>query len=346
MAKLDLMSLSLYDFDLDDSLIARFPAEPRDSSKLLSFSLKSDEIFETVFRDIGDYLPENSVIVFNETKVIPARVMLDIGKEIFYLDNVDSSTFIALVKPGKYFKVGRQINHQDFVLEVVEVLENGNRVIKVLDGCVDDFLSKCGITPLPPYMKHKLEDAIRLSGNYQTVFAKDGKSVAAPTAGLHFTDELISRLENQGHKILKVNLNIGYGTFKPIDVEDILEHKMHSENYQVTAEVAKLLNQSRLDQRKIIAVGTTTLRCLQSCYNFELQKFMSGESSTDIFIYPGYDNFVVNGLITNFHLPKSSLMLLVSAFIGYENVMKIYRHAINMRYRFYSFGDACLFLRD
>lgn len=345
MEPVDFLNLNSYNFDFSEELIARYPADPRDSSKLMVFDKSASSIKEVLFRDIVDFLPKNSLIVFNETRVLPARVFID-NKEIFFLEMINENTFVCLVRPGRFFKKDKNISLNGFNLNVLSVEEDGSRVVEVSNGTVVEFLDKCGTTPLPPYMKHKAEEAEQLKDKYQTVFAKKGTSIAAPTAGLHFTEDLLSKLEEKGHGLVKVNLNIGYGTFEPIKVDNILEHKMHTESYVVSKEAADVLNNARENGQKIICVGTTSLRCLQSCYDYEKGLFEDGESETDIFIYPGFEKFVVDGLVTNFHLPKSSLLMLVAAFIGYENVMNVYKKAVENKYRFYSFGDACLFLRS
>ncbi len=327
------LQLNHFDFDLPDELIAQEPAEPRDSSRLFVHGLGPDKIVS--FGDVLENLPENSVLVFNETKVDRSRVIFDLnGKEceIFFLSSSE-----ALVRPGKYFKVGDNIELYGSTVEITGIGEDGVRLIN-FSGDLAEFLEQHGQVPLPPYIPKTNPNAY--AEKYQTVYAKTPGSAAAPTAGLHFTPELLAELAKRGHTIEKVNLSVGLGTFRPL--QDIDARKLHEEYFEVTEDVAERLNGYRTEGRPIIAVGTTSLRVLQSVFD---ESFHSESGWTDIFIKPGFDNWAIDGLITNFHLPKSSLFVLIAAFVGIEEAHKIYARAIDEKMRFYSFGDACMLYR-
>jgi S-adenosylmethionine:tRNA ribosyltransferase-isomerase len=335
-------NLSDFDFELPESKIAVFPAEPRDSSKLLVN--REGNLTDHIFKNIVDTVPDNSVFILNDTKVMKARLNFAIGQklvEVFFIEEVDKDIYLVMVKPGKLFKVGFEFDLPGGVRALVEtILEDGTRHIKVLskDFCLQDYLGSHGSIPLPPYINQ--DDPSAYEVQYQTVYAKNFGSVAAPTAGLHFTPELIAKLEAKGCKFVYVTLNVGIGTFQPVRVEDISQHVMHSEFFEMSSENALVLNRLKQEEAFFIAVGTTTLRVLQSSFDFKKGFFLARSAKTNIFISPGYDSFVVDALITNFHLPKSTLFILVSAIIGLEQALESYNYAIDNDYRFYSFGDA------
>lgn len=334
-----------YDFVLPDELIAQEPVFPRDSSRLMVLDRGNQTITHKKFYNLIDYLEKGDLLVVNRTKVISARLIgaKDTGAviEIFLLKRRDIYTWECLVKPGKRLKVGQKAyfgENKELTAEIIEILEDGNRIVKFeFDGIFEEVLDKIGEVPLPPYIKQKLEKKER----YQTVYAKKGESVAAPTAGLHFTEELIEKIKEKGIDMAEVYLDVGLGTFRPVSVDNILEHKMHSESYEVPQETADKVNKAKREGRRVIAVGTTTVRTLESAYNKETG-LKSVISNTDIFIYPGYNFSCVDCLITNFHLPKSTLMMLVSAFSNKEFIMQAYETAVEEKYRFFSFGDAML----
>jgi len=330
-------------FDLPEELIAQTPLEDRSSSRLMVMDRESGEIEHKHFRDITEYLNEGDCLVLNETKVLPARLIgarKDTGTkvEVLLLKRLTDDTWEALVYPGKKARVGHVIEFGDGLLEaeVIDIVEEGNRVVKFhFDGIFEELLDKLGQMPLPPYIKEKLEDKNR----YQTVYAKNEGSAAAPTAGLHFTPQLLQQLKDKGVKIAKLTLHVGLGTFRPVKEDDILDHKMHSEFYMIDKENADIINNARANGGRIIAVGTTSTRTLESIA--EEDGFIPVKSGwTDIFIYPGYKFKAIDCLITNFHLPESTLIMLVSAFSTRENVLNAYKCAVEGKYRFFSFGDA------
>ena len=343
----DLTRLDSYYYDLPPELIAQTPIEKRDSSRLLVLDRQSGVITHGVFTDITEYLRPGDALVINDTKVIPARIM---GKnpdhvgeiETLLLERAEGDEWNCLVKPGKKARPGDVLEYspalRGIVLSVNE--EDGSRRIKFeYTGNFLAILDSIGAMPLPPYIKEKLKDRDR----YQTVYAKREGSAAAPTAGLHFTPGLLQKLKENGVRIVRVLLHVGLGTFRPVKERNILEHKMHTERIELSAEAAEELNSVRRNGGKIIAVGTTSCRLLESCANENgVLSPYSGE--TGIFIYPGYKFRAVDSLITNFHLPESTLIMLVSAFAGYENTMRAYKEAVEQRYRFFSFGDA-MFIR-
>ncbi|MDE6182558.1 MAG: tRNA preQ1(34) S-adenosylmethionine ribosyltransferase-isomerase QueA [Eubacteriales bacterium] len=338
------MNLKDFYFDLPENLIAQTPLEDRSSSKLMVLNKKTGEIkHETSFKSILDYLKKGDCLVLNDTKVLPARL---IGKrkhtganvEILLLTRKDTTKWEALVNPGKKAKIGDVIVFGDGLLEatIEDIIEGGNRIINfTFDGIFEEILDKLGQMPLPPYITEKLEDKNR----YQTVYAKNEGSSAAPTAGLHFTKDLLAKLEEKGVKIAKLTLHVGLGTFRPVKVENILEHKMHSEYYSLDEENAQIINNTKANGGRIIAVGTTSCRTLESIAN-EKGEVLAKNGWTDIFIYPGYKFKIVDNLITNFHLPESSLIMLVSAISTRENIINAYNEAVLNKYRFFSFGDA------
>lgn len=330
-------------FDLPQELIAQDPLEDRSSSRLLMLDKQTGETSHHVFREIVNYLSPGDCLVLNNTKVIPARLLgtkEDTGAaiEILLLKRRENDIWETLVKPGKKAKPGTRIVFGDGRLsgEVLEVVEEGNRLIKFYyEGIWEEVLDSLGEMPLPPYITHKLQDKNR----YQTVYAKYEGSAAAPTAGLHFTKELLKQVEDKGVDIAYVTLHVGLGTFRPVKVENILEHHMHSEYYQVTKEAAEKINQAKESGHRVICVGTTSCRTVESAAdeNGHLEECCD---NTEIFIYPGYKFKVLDGLITNFHLPESTLVMLVSALAGREHVLAAYEEAIREKYRFFSFGDA------
>lgn len=330
-------------FDLPQELIAQDPLEDRSSSRLLVLDKETGEMEHRVFHDIVEYLHEGDCLVLNNTKVIPARLMgtkKDTGAtiEVLLLKRRENDIWETLVKPGKKAKPGTVITFGEGLLTgtVVDIVDEGNRLIRFsYEGIFEEVLDKLGEMPLPPYITHKLQDKNR----YQTVYAKYEGSAAAPTAGLHFTKELLAQVEEKGVKIAYVTLHVGLGTFRPVKEENVLEHHMHSEFYQVTPEAAKLINDTKAAGGRVICVGTTSCRTIESAAD-QNGVVQAGCGDTEIFIYPGYQFKVLDNLITNFHLPESTLIMLVSALAGREHVLHAYETAVEMKYRFFSFGDA------
>lgn len=337
------MKTSDFYFDLPQELIAQDPLEDRSSSRLLVLDKHTGAMEHHIFKDIIDYLHPGDCLVINDTKVIPARLYgskigTDAKIEILLLKRKENDVWETLVKPGKKAKPGTKISFGNGLLtgEVIDVLEEGNRLIRFsYKGIFEEILDKLGQMPLPPYITHQLKDKNR----YQTVYAKHDGSAAAPTAGLHFTPELLSAIEAKGVKIAHVTLHVGLGTFRPVKVEDVTEHHMHSEFYIVEESQAALINSTKDAGGRVISVGTTSCRTLESAAN-EHGRVKAGSGWTDIFIYPGYTFKVIDCLITNFHLPESTLLMLVSALAGKEHILKAYETAVQERYRFFSFGDA------
>lgn len=330
-------------FDLPKELIAQDPLEDRSASRLLMLRKDTGEIRHEVFRNVVDYLHPGDCLVLNNTKVLPARLLgvkEDTGAaaEVLLLKRKEGDVWETLVKPGKKMKPGARLVFGEGILraEVLEVAEEGNRLIKFFyQGIFEEVLDSLGEMPLPPYITHKLTDKNR----YQTVYAKYDGSAAAPTAGLHFTNELLRKIEEKGVKLAYVTLHVGLGTFRPVKAEHILEHHMHSEFYQITAQAAETINETKKSGHRVICVGTTSCRTIESAAD-ETGMLKECCGNTDIFIYPGYRFKVLDGLITNFHLPESTLLMLVSALAGRENILHAYQEAIEERYRFFSFGDA------
>lgn len=339
------MKTSDFNFELPESFIAQNPAVPRDSSRLMVYGISFGEIFHERFSDIKKYLHAGDVIVLNKSRVIPARINFEINgnaKELFILRKVDDDVYHVMVRPGRYFKLAREFEVvEGLFAKVIEVLDDGTRMIKFSGDNVDLLLSEVGEMPLPPYIKYSQA----VFDQYQTVYAKDEGSVAAPTAGLHFTEGLLEELRDMGVQIEEVILHVGRGTFLPVASEDIDKHVMHAEFYSIDEQTSKNLNLAVGEGRRVIAVGTTSVRVLESAYD---DGFRAKTGETDIFIYPGsYSWKVVSGLITNFHLPKSTLLMLVASFLeskGEEKsvakLLELYELAKNEGYRFYSFGDA------
>ena len=334
-----------FDFDLPEELIAQTPLERRDASKLLVLDKTTGEISHRHFTDIIDYMEKGDTLVLNDTKVMPARlygVKEETGAviEVLLLKDEGNNVWECLTKPAKRIKEGTIISFGDGKLKAKcsEVLDEGIRKFKLeYKGILYEILDELGEMPLPPYIHEKLKDKDR----YQTVYAKNVGSAAAPTAGLHFTKDLLEKIKNKGVNIAYITLHVGLGTFRPVNVEDVTKHKMHSEYYVMSAEVADLLNKTKKEGHKIISVGTTSTRTLETIASL-YGEFKECSGWTDIFIYPGYEFKGIDYLITNFHLPKSTLVMLVSALAGKDNIMKAYNEAIEKRYRFFSFGDSML----
>ena len=341
------MKTSDFYYDLPQELIAQDPLEDRSSSRLLHLSMKDGSVEHRHFTDILDYLKEGDCLVVNDTRVIPARLYghkEETGAliEILLLKRKENDIWECLVKPGKKARPGAKIVFGDGILkgEIIDVVEEGNRLIQFqYEGIFEEILDQLGEMPLPPYITHKLEDKNR----YQTVYAKNDGSAAAPTAGLHFTQELLQKVQEKGVKIAHVTLHVGLGTFRPVKVDDVENHHMHSEFYVVEEDQAKLINDTKKQGGRVISVGTTSCRTLESATG-EDGVLRAGSGWTEIFIYPGYQFKMIDGLITNFHLPESTLMMLVSALAGKDRIMAAYEEAVKERYRFFSFGDAMMIL--
>lgn len=335
------MKVSDFDFKLPDELIAQSPLEKRDNSKLLIVDQMTNEITHTNFYNIIEYFNKGDVLVLNETKVLPARLfgqkaVTNANIELLLLKEIKKDTWETLVKPARKISIGDKVLFNNLlVAECIDVGDEGIRVFKMnYKGVFIEILEELGSMPLPPYITERLDNKDR----YQTVYASNLGSAAAPTAGLHFTKDLMAKFEAKGVEILKLTLHVGLGTFRPVNTNLVTEHNMHSEEYFISDEVAKDLNKAVKNNKKIIAVGTTSIRALESNFNDGL--FHPGNFSTNIFIYPGYKFKVIDELITNFHLPKSSLIMLISAFYDKEKIMEVYEEAIKNKYRFFSFGDA------
>ena len=342
------MKTSDFDYNLPEELIAQTPLKDRASSKLLVMDRFTGELEHKEFRDIKDYLHKGDVLVINDTKVIPARLMgvkEDTGAviELLLLKDLGEDKWECLSRPQKRLHLGTIVKFSDELsAEVVELLDEGVTRVKLLyKGILLEILDRLGEMPLPPYIHEKLQEKDR----YNTVYAKNIGSAAAPTAGLHFTKELLEELKNEGVTITNVTLHVGLGTFRPVEVDDIKDHHMHTEYYEMSQETADILNQAKKDGRRIIAVGTTSTRTLETIMN-KYGEFKECSGNTDIFIFPGYEFKAIDCLITNFHLPKSTLVMLVSAFSKKEFVLNAYNEAIKNKYRFFSFGDAMFFKKD
>lgn len=339
------MLKSEFYYDLPEELIAQTPIEPRNYSRLMKIDRKSGEIEHRHFYNLCDYLKKGDLLVMNDSRVLPARlygIKEETGAcvEFLLLEQKGDKLWEILVRPGKKAKPGARFSFGDGRLkaEIIETVEGGNRIAKFeCEGNFFTALEEIGQMPLPPYIKEKLKDKER----YQTVYSKELGSAAAPTAGLHFTKEMLAELENMGVKLAYVTLHVGLGTFRPVKKDNVLEHKMHSEHYHLPKETADLIKQTKAEGGRVIAVGTTSCRTLESVGTF-FDDMDEHEGYTDIFIYPGYQFKVIDGLITNFHLPESTLIMLVSAFLGYEKTMNAYKIAVDEKYRFFSFGDAML----
>lgn len=330
-------------YDLPEELIAQTPVTPRDSSRLLVYDRKSGEVSHRIFRDITDYLQKGDVLVVNNTKVIPARLYAQTPNggivEILLLKRLDKDRWEVLVKPGKKCKIGKEFTvNEKLSLRIEDITESGERIVKFnYNGVFEEILDQVGSMPLPPYIKEKLKD----KGRYQTVYAKTDGSAAAPTAGLHFTPELLQKIKDMGVEVAEVLLHVGLGTFRPVKEDIITDHKMHSEYYEVSERAAETVNRAKAEGRRVIAVGTTSVRTLESVADGE-GKITAQSGNTQIFIYPPYRFKCVDALITNFHLPESTLIMLVAALTGREKILSLYETAVREKYRFFSFGDAMM----
>lgn len=365
------MKLTEFEYNLPKELIAQDPLSNRDESRLLVIDKKTGELSHKTFKDIINYLDKGDTLVLNETKVIPARLIGNIIKadntqfenetsatknssngtlgktcEIFLLKRISDKSWECLVRPGKKLKIGTKVSFGDgrLTCEIKDIVEDGNRIVEFkFNGIFEEILDALGEMPLPPYITHKLDDKNR----YQTVYAKNAGSVAAPTAGLHFTEKLLKDISDKGVNVVYVTLHVSLGTFRPVYEENIEEHHMHTEEYFVPKIVADKVNEAKLNSKKVICVGTTSVRSIESAsyYDEDKKTYLLKEThgETNIFIYPGYKYKLVDSLITNFHLPGSTLIMLVSALSSKEIVMRAYNEAIKEKYRFYSFGDACFF---
>lgn len=337
------MKLSIFDYELPEELIAQTPLADRTASRLMVLNRNENKVSHESFKNIKQYLKKGDCLVLNNTRVIPARLYgyrEDSGRNIEFLllNRLDTNRWETIVKPGKKLKTGHRVVFGDgeLIANVVETLDNGSRIVEFeYEGLFENVLDRLGEMPLPHYITEKLEDRER----YQTVYAKFDGSAAAPTAGLHFTKELLQEIENMGVKVAYITLHVGLGTFRPVKVDNIEEHDMHSEWYSVPPETAEIVNKTKAEGGRVIAVGTTSCRTLESATD-ENGLLPAKSDSTSIFIYPGYKFKMIDALITNFHLPKSTLIMLVSALAGYELTMEAYKKAVEERYRFFSFGDA------
>ena len=340
------MKVSDFNYDLPERLIAQHPSEKRDESRLMVLNREKQTIEDKVFKDVIDYLNPGDCLVRNNTKVIPARLY---GKketganvEFLLLKRIHDDTWEVIVRPGRKLLKGAKVIFGDGILEATidDVLENGNRLVTFkYEGIFNEILDQIGLMPLPPYIKEKLKDKDR----YQTVYAKYDGSAAAPTAGLHFTEELLEKIRQKGVEIANVTLHVGIGTFRPVKVENVEEHDMHSEHYYIKKEDADKINNAKKNGKRIISVGTTSCRVLESIAD-ESGFVKETEGDTSIFIYPGYKFKCIDSLITNFHLPESTLVMLVSALAGKDFILKAYKEAVEKEYRFFSFGDAMIIL--
>ena len=331
-----------FDYYLPEELIAQHPAEKRDHARLLVLDRETGEVSDKYFYDVIDYLNPGDVLVMNDTRVIPARLFghredKEESIEVFLLRNTEGKTWECLVRPGKKMKIGTKIIFsEDLSGQVKDIKEDGNRIIEFsYEGIFNEILDKLGNVPLPPYIKEELKEP----EEYQTVYSKNPGSVAAPTAGLHFTKGLLNQIEEKGIKLAYLTLDVGLGTFRPVSVEDVNDHKMHSEFYTLSQETADIINEARVSGHRVIATGTTSIRTLESVYK-KCGKITEDSGWTDIFIYPGFEYKVVDAFITNFHLPKSTLVMLVAAFTSREMILDTYKYAVDNKYRFFSFGDA------
>ncbi len=342
------MKTSDFNYYLPEELIAQTPLKDRAKSRLLVLDKKTGKYFDKSFENIIEYLEKGDTLVLNDTKVIPARLYghreeKEEAIEVLLLKNIENDRWEVLAKPGKKLKIGTKIIFDEALLSavVVDILEDGERVIEFsYKGIFNEILDKLGTMPLPPYITKRLEDKDR----YQTVYAKNLGSAAAPTAGLHWTRELLNKVEEKGVNVCYVTLHVGLGTFRPVKVEDVETHKMHSEYFKISKEVCDIINKTKEEGKKVISVGTTTCRVLESASKDD-RKIYPASGETSIFIYPGYKFKIIDSLITNFHLPESTLIMLVSALAGKENIMGAYTHAVEEKYRFFSFGDA-MFITD
>lgn len=340
------MKTSEFDYYLPEELIAQHPSSKRDEARMMVLDRKSGKTCDKYFYDIIDYLKEGDVLVMNDTRVIPARLFgARPGKsekiEVFLLNNTEGAKWEVLVRPGKKMKIGTEVVFsEELSCKVIDIKEDGNRIVEFyFEGIFNEILDRLGNMPLPPYIKEKLKD----NEDYQTVYAKNPGSVAAPTAGLHFTKDLLKRIEEKGIKLAYLTLNVGLGTFRPVSEDDPTNHKMHSEFYTISQDTADIINDAKDKGNRVIAVGTTSIRTLESVYQ-KNNKVCEDSGWTDIFIYPGFEFKVVDAIITNFHLPKSTLIMLIAAFTSREIILNAYNEAVKKEYRFFSFGD-CMFIK-
>lgn len=341
------MNVEEFDYHLPESLIAQTPLKNRDQSRLLVLGRKTGNIAHKHFTDIMDYFEPGDTLVLNDTRVMPARLFglkEETGAkiEMLMLTRIEDNDWEVLLKPAKRIKVGNTLSFGNgkIIAECIKELEQGGRIMRLhYEGILEERLDELGEMPLPPYIKERLDDPDR----YQTVYAKENGSAAAPTAGLHFTDELLQKIKDKGVNIAFITLHVGLGTFRPVSVEDIDDHEMHSEYYQMTKETADMLNKTKENGYRIISVGTTSTRTLETIRR-DHEQFVATSGWTDIFIYPGFEYKAIDGLITNFHLPKSTLVMLVSAFSSREYILNAYKEAVKLKYRFFSFGDAMLII--
>ena len=339
------MKTSDFYYDLPEELIAQTPLEPRDSSRLMVLHKKTGEIEHRHFYDILDYLNEGDCLIMNDSRVLPARIYgvkdeTNANVEFLLLNCIEGKKWEALAKPGKRAKIGTSFSFGDGLMhcKVIDILDDGNRILEFeCEGNFYENLDKLGQMPLPPYIHEKLKDKER----YQTVYSREIGSAAAPTAGLHFTKELMKKAQEKGVKIGFVTLHVGLGTFRPVKVDDVTKHKMHSEHYDMSEETANLINETHKNGGRVFCVGTTSCRTVESVAKRE-GEIKASDGMTDIFIYPGFEFKAMDCLITNFPLPESTLIMLVSAFAGYDNIMNAYNTAVAEKYRFFSFGDAML----
>ena len=341
------LNIEDFDYHLPESLIAQTPLKNRDQSRLLVLRKDTGELTHLHFRDVIHYFEPGDTLVLNDTRVMPARLFglkeeTGAKVEMLMLTQIEGNDWEVLLKPAKRIKKGHRLNFGDgkIVAECIEELEQGGRIMRLhYEGILQERLDELGEMPLPPYIKERLDDPDR----YQTVYAKESGSAAAPTAGLHFTDDLLNKIKQKGVHIAFITLHVGLGTFRPVSVENIDDHEMHSEYYQMTQETADLLNQTKENGKRVISVGTTSTRTLETIRRDHPQ-FVATSGWTDIFIYPGFEFKAIDGLITNFHLPKSTLVMLVSAFSSKKYILNAYHKAVEMEYRFFSFGDAMLII--
>lgn len=340
------MKTNEFDYNLPEELIAQHPTKNRDEARMMVLNKNTGEREDKYFYDIIDYLQAGDVLVMNDTRVIPARLFghrpeKEEKIEVFLLNNTEGSKWEVLVRPGKKMKIGTEvIFSEELSCKVLEIKEDGNRIVEFYyEGIFNEILDRLGNMPLPPYIKEKLKD----NEDYQTVYSKNPGSVAAPTAGLHFTKKLLEKIEAKGIKLAYLTLNVGLGTFRPVNEDEITDHKMHSEFYTLSEETAEILNEAKKEGRRIIAVGTTSIRTLEAVYQ-KNGKICADSGWTDIFIYPGFEFKVVDAIITNFHLPKSTLIMLIAAFTSKDIILNAYNDAVGKKYRFFSFGD-CMFIK-
>lgn len=341
------MNIEEFDYDLPESLIAQTPLKNRDTSRLLHLDRETGAVEDLHFKDIVRFFKPGDTLVLNDTKVMPARLIglkteTNAQVEMLMLNQVEGDDWEVLLKPAKRIKEGQSLSFGDgkIIATCIETRDQGGRIMRLqYDGILQERLDELGEMPLPPYIKERLDDKDR----YQTVYAKETGSAAAPTAGLHFTDELLAEVQNMGVRLAFVTLHVGLGTFRPVSVDNIDDHEMHSEFYMMSQETADLLNQTQAEGHRIISVGTTSTRTLETIRR-DNDKFVATSGWTDIFIYPGFEFKAVDGLITNFHLPKSTLVMLVSAFSTRQYVLNAYAHAVEASYRFFSFGDAMIII--